>query len=169
MISAPKVNTYQRPHSASLQRSSHSSPDKKSTAKRCLGDPAGIRTPDPLLKRQLLCRLSYRIIYANGIGQRSKMAGTAGFEPAGEGVKVPCLTTWRHPCVEKRKQGLGSLPIPVLCVGWVMGLEPTTPGTTIQCSNQLSYTHHIYIRTGSCFRFSDAPRNKWHARRDSNP
>lgn len=27
------------------------------------GDPAGIRTPDPLLKRQLLCRLSYRIIY----------------------------------------------------------------------------------------------------------
>ena len=26
------------------------------------GDPAGIRTPDPLLKRQLLCRLSYRIM-----------------------------------------------------------------------------------------------------------
>ena len=25
------------------------------------GDPAGIRTPDPLLKRQLLCQLSYRI------------------------------------------------------------------------------------------------------------
>ena len=24
-----------------------------------------------------------------------------------------------------------------------MGLEPTTPGTTIRCSNQLSYTHHI--------------------------
>ena len=28
------------------------------------GDPAGIRTPDPLLKRQLLCRLSYRIKYS---------------------------------------------------------------------------------------------------------
>ena len=81
----------------------------------------------------------------------------AGLEPADEGVKVPCLTTWRHPCVEKMKQGLGSLPIPVLRVGWVMGLEPTTPGTTIQCSNQLSYTHHICIRTGLCFRFFIAP------------
>jgi hypothetical protein len=28
-------------------------------------------------------------------------------------------------------------------VGWVKGLEPSTPGTTIRCSNQLSYTHHI--------------------------
>ena len=27
--------------------------------------------------------------------------------------------------------------------GWKMGFEPTTPGTTIQCSNQLSYNHHI--------------------------
>jgi hypothetical protein len=27
--------------------------------------------------------------------------------------------------------------------GWKMGLEPTTPGTTIQCSNQLSYIHHL--------------------------
>ena len=35
-----------------------------------------------------------------------------------------------------------------LFVGWVKGLEPSTPGTTIRCSNQLSYTHHIYIRTG---------------------
>ena len=37
----------------------------KKTAHGCVpfsGDPAGIRTPDPLLKRQLLCRLSYRIM-----------------------------------------------------------------------------------------------------------
>ena len=39
------------------------------------------------------------------------------------------------------KTGLGYFPIP-LFVGWVKGLEPSTPGTTIRCSNQLSYTHH---------------------------
>ena len=33
-----------------------------------------------------------------------------------------------------------------LFVGWVKGLEPSTPGTTIRCSNQLSYTHHIFSR-----------------------
>ena len=34
---------------------------------------------------------------------------------------------------------------PLWLVGWVKGLEPSTPGTTIRCSNQLSYTHHIFI------------------------
>ena len=34
------------------------------------------------------------------------------------------------------------------CVGWVKGLEPSTPGTTIRCSNQLSYTHHISAEGG---------------------
>ena len=27
------------------------------------------------------------------------VAGMAGLEPANEGVKVPCLTAWLHPCV----------------------------------------------------------------------
>ena len=79
-------------------------------------------------------------------GQRNGLAGTAGLEPADEGVKVPCLTTWRRPN-GKENRGPGVTPIPS-CLGWEMGLEPTTPGTTIRCSNQLSYTHHI-LRTST--------------------
>ena len=36
---------------------------------------------------------------------------------------------------------------PEVLMGWVKGLEPSTPGTTIRCSTQLSYPHHIYFRT----------------------
>ena len=31
-------------------------------------------------------------------------------------------------------------------MGWVKGFEPSTPGTTIRCSNQLSYTHHKMLQ-----------------------
>ena len=75
------------------------------------------------------------------------MAGMAGLEPADAGVKVPCLTTWRHPniCRFSGKRRIGILsPNPPPSLGWVKGLEPSTPGTTIRCSNQLSYTHQIH-------------------------
>ena len=70
------------------------------------------------------------------------VAGMAGLEPADEGVKVPCLTTWLHPCMGERLGPEQKLRPLRLHVGWVKGLEPSTPGTTIRCSNQLSYTHH---------------------------
>ena len=44
----------------------------------------------------------------------------------------------------RKNKGLGSSPNPSLHLGWVKGLEPSTPGTTIRCSNQLSYTHQMY-------------------------
>ena len=81
----------------------------------------------------------------------------AGLEPADEGVKVPCLTTWRHPYVDKRIRDWDRCPIPDL-VGWVMGLEPTTPGTTIRCSNQLSYIHHILQGTLTFSEENGTPR-----------
>ena len=31
--------------------------------------------------------------------ETSALAGMAGLEPANEGVKVPCLTAWLHPCI----------------------------------------------------------------------
>ena len=79
------------------------------------------------------------------------MAGTAGFEPANVGVKGRCLTAWRRPCI--RLDCMEPVLIFITrCIkqrvtwfhmGWVKGLEPSTLGTTIRCSNQLSYTHHI--------------------------
>ena len=76
------------------------------------------------------------------------MAGVAGLEPATAGVKVPCLTTWRHPIMATARLEINEragTDVPALSrrLGWVKGLEPSTPGTTIRCSNQLSYTHHI--------------------------
>ena len=94
----------------------------------------------------------------------------AGLEPASEGVKVPCLTTWLHPYVRKRqrkrkKDRSRSSGPSALYVGWVKGFEPSTPGTTLRCSNQLSYTHHIWLER--CIRESvcavSAALKKWHA------
>ena len=77
---------------------------------------------------------------SEGYGACDDVAGMAGLEPADEGVKVPCLTTWLRPYAESGDRGRARSPA---FLGWEMGLEPTTPGTTIRCSNQLSYTHHI--------------------------
>ena len=71
---------------------------------------------------------------------------------------------------------------PALCrilgLGWKTGFEPATPGITIRCSNQLSYSHHVrgflrairaFARTGatvSCFAAEH--QNKWRARQESN-
>ena len=49
---------------------------------------AGIRTPDNLIKSQVLYHLSY-----------TPVTGPAGFEPASAGVKVLCLTAWRWPII----------------------------------------------------------------------
>ena len=32
----------------------------------------------------------------------------------------------------------------VVILGWTRGLEPPTPGATVQCSDQLSYVHHVH-------------------------
>lgn len=44
---------------------------------------------------------------SEGYGACDDVAGMAGLEPANEGVKVPCLTTWLHPYLF-RKEGAGA-------------------------------------------------------------
>jgi hypothetical protein len=102
------------------------------------GDPAGIRTPDNLLKRQVLYLLSYWI----------KMAGMAGLEPtiseSKSGVLPLHYIPWYFCLSGTSLQGgrINGLP---QVLGWVKGFEPSTLGTTIRCSNQLSYTHRVIL------------------------
>ena len=95
------------------------------------GAPAGIRTPDTLLKRQVLCRLSYWGVLLAGEARRA-LAGMAGFEPATDGVKGRCLTAWRHPfmwgsSVEKEKTGSGRFSRSRFLWGGIWGSNPRHP------------------------------------------
>ena len=49
-------------------------------------------------------------------------------------------------------------------MGWMKGLEPSTYGTTIHRSNQLSYTHHI-----GNVQLAFPLMSYWYAKRESNP
>ena len=59
-----------------------------------------------------------------------------------DGGAFGCLQT--ESAYNKKTQGFKSLR---LLLGWKMGLEPTTLGTTILYSNQLSYIHHLDLIT----------------------
>lgn len=46
--------------------------------------------------------------------------------------------------IRSKKKGQNHSKMSLSHYGWLMGLEPTTLGTTNQYSNQLSYSHRIF-------------------------
>ncbi len=79
--------------------------DRPEWADRIFGAPAGIRTPDTLPQRQVLCRLSHwgvSCFEGGSIRNGEAVAGAAGLEPANGGVKVRCVTASPRPYVVAR-------------------------------------------------------------------
>ena len=84
------------------------------------GDPPEIRTPDTLLKRQVLYLLSY---WGGWLGWRDS-------NPLYRSQSPVCYHYTTSQDFYFKEAGAAGL----LSMGWDMGLEPTTPGTTIRCS-----------------------------------
>ena len=123
------------------------------------GAPAGIRTLDTRLKRAVLYLLSYWGRYINFFRapRESEESYRRGWDGGTRthyiGVKVRCVTITLHPIISYEPRPAAPASI-ILYMGWDMGLEPTTPGTTIRCSANGANPTII---------------NFWHAKRDSNP
>ena len=64
------------------------------------------------------------------LGYVAELARVAGFEPAHDGIRIHCLTTWLYPNNIK-------LPQPHY-MGWVVGFEPTHTGATTLGLNRLT-------------------------------
>ncbi len=94
------------------------------------------------------------------------MAGVAGFEPTNAGIKIPCLTAWRHPIAfANKKYGAGdkfrtcylqSHNLALYRLSYARHilvrperLEPPTHGLEGRCSILLSYrrvSHRFAVR-----------------------
>ena len=94
-----------------------------------------------MLKRQVLCLLSYWVIL-NWCADCGR-ARWLGWQDSNLQYQSQSLVCYRYTTSHHRLVQRGRHCRPPAFLGWEMGLEPTTPGTTIRCSYQLSYTHHL--------------------------
>ena len=65
------------------------------------------------------------------LGYVAILARVAGFEPAHDGIRIHCLTTWLYP-------NNTILIFHSLYMGWVVGFEPTHTGATTLGLNRLT-------------------------------
>ena len=101
------------------------------------GDPTGIRTPDPLLKRQLLCRLSYRIMRNMG---KMNWQGRLDSNQRMRESKSLALPLGYAP--KWKKRGNRGYPGPLMSgVGDGTRTHNTWNHNPVLC--QLNYTHHM--------------------------
>ena len=107
------------------------------------GDPSGIRTPDPLLKRQLLCRLSYRVrIPTRARGE--KWLGRLDSNQRVRESKSLALPLGYAP--KWKKRGNRGYPGPLMSgVGDGTRTHNTWNHNPVLC--QLNYTHQIQLKT----------------------
>ena len=98
---------------------------------------AGIRTPDNLIKSQVLYHLSYTPIFSFPASQVNWASWIRTSECRSQSP-VP----YRLAIAHRRLMSDTACQYEYKRKGWVVGLEPTISRTTIWRANQLHHTHH---------------------------
>ena len=98
--------------------------------------PEEIRTPDPLLAKQVLSQLSYRPEYRQISFLGNALPGQQELIKLGQ-------------CLPRSYLKVSAAPLNSLNLVGPRGFEPLTPALSARCSNQLSYGPSIFLSSAS--------------------